>query len=85
MAANCVRICVVNTQDGRPLLPSLFRRNVEGGGRGASAKLWGMIADALWEPLFEGSTSAWTACVSNLSVFRKPPETRELGFGQYLK
>ncbi|MCI4391539.1 hypothetical protein PGIGA_G00135650 [Pangasianodon gigas] len=55
MAANCVYVCGVNTQDGRPLHPSLFRRNVEGGGRGASAKLWGMIAGAVWEPLFEGS------------------------------
>ncbi|TSK98405.1 hypothetical protein Baya_5319 [Bagarius yarrelli] len=47
-----------NTQDGRLLHPFVFRRNVEGGGRGASAKLWGMIAGAVWKPLFEGSTIA---------------------------
>ncbi|GAA6067608.1 uncharacterized [Tachysurus ichikawai] len=58
MAAGCVRVCVISTQDGPPVHPFVFRRNVEGGGRGARAKLWGMIAGAVWEPLFEGSSIA---------------------------
>lgn len=63
----------------------VFRRNVEGGGRGASAKLWGMIAGAVWEPRLEGRTIAGRPALAIYTFSEKPPGTGELGFGQYLK